>query len=184
MSDPAAAFLGFAKSGSPAARRSRFTPSNPERGMRTSPRTFTVRRAYAPASLRGIERMVLMFAVTSSPRTPSPRVAPVASTPRSYVSETLTPSSLSSATKLTPSPGASFRTRRSNARSSSAEYVLSSESMGTAWVTVAKPPVGAPPTRWVGESGVTRAGYSRSRSASSARSRSYSRSAISGAAST
>ena len=98
MSDPAAAFRGFAKGGSPASRRSRFTASNPERGMKTSPRTSTVRRAYSPVSVRGIERMVLMFAVTSSPRTPSPRVAAVASAPRSYVSETLTPSSLSSAT--------------------------------------------------------------------------------------
>ena len=61
-----------------------------------------------PTSVRndsGIARIVRTFAVTSSPRMPSPRVAPRTRRPSSYVSAMLRPSIFSSATYATaPSP--------------------------------------------------------------------------------
>ena len=66
-----------------------------------------------------------MFAVTSSPVTPSPRVAPRPYTPSSYVNATATPSIFSSHAKLTfDTPRA---TRSAHAFSSSIENALSSE---------------------------------------------------------
>jgi hypothetical protein len=44
---------------------------------------------------------------------------------------------------------------------------LSRDSIGTGWRIDANPAMAAPPTRWVGDSGVTRSGYSRSRASSS-----------------
>ena len=68
------------------------------------------------------------------------------------------PSNLGSAaysTSSTPSPS---RTRRSKAAASSSDSALLSDSMGTLWATGANSPSTGAPTRWVGESGVRRAG--------------------------
>ena len=96
-------------------------------------------RPAGPArSASGIARIVRTLAVTSSPRTPSPRVAPRTSRPSSYVSAMLRPSIFISATYATgvsPSP-APLRTRSSNALSSSSLYALSRLSIGTTCSTV------------------------------------------------
>ncbi len=52
--------------------------------------------------------------------------------------------------------------RATQARSSSSERALASESIRCRWVTFASLETGAPPTRWVGESGVTSSGCSAS----------------------
>ena len=72
---PAAALRGLAKSGSSCSSRSRFIRAKDVRGRYTSPRTSTLPAGPA-RSVSGIARIVRTFAVTSSPRTPSPRVAP------------------------------------------------------------------------------------------------------------
>ena len=100
----------------------------------------------------------------SSPVVPSPRVAPsreFSVLRRSRVMDT--PSIFGSRTYSTVSPGNSLRTRLSNSRSSSMLYVLSSDIIGTAWRTGLNSLSGWPPTRWVGESGVTRSGNCSSR---------------------
>ncbi len=72
----------------------------------------------------------------------------------------------------------------SKARSSSASNALPRLSMGMRCSTVANSSRGGAPTRWVGESGVTNAGYCDSRPSNSRISRSYSASLTSGASST
>ena len=72
---PAAALRGFWNNVSPAVSRSRFIRANDARGRYTSPRT-SIRPGGPRRSARGMARIVRTFAVTSSPRTPSPRVAP------------------------------------------------------------------------------------------------------------
>ena len=115
---PAAALRGFANAGSPASSRSRLIRWNVDRGRYTSPRTSTV-PAGASRSASGMGRMVRTLDVTSSPRVPSPRVAPRARRPSTYVNAMLRPSILSSATYLTLATAPStLRTRSSNARSS------------------------------------------------------------------
>ena len=58
----------------------RFSRSKSRRYISTSPRTSSTRGAM-PISRSGIARTVRMFAVTSSPLAPSPRVAPCTSRP-------------------------------------------------------------------------------------------------------
>ncbi len=73
---PAAVLRGLTNRGLPAASISRFSFSNPAIGKYTSPRTSNISgRPGAGLTLSGTLRMVLMFAVTSSPTAPSPRVA-------------------------------------------------------------------------------------------------------------
>ena len=82
-SDPAAELRGFMKGFAPAATCSSFTRANPCSGRYTSPRTSTTAGGAAPpaGSPSGMARMVRRFAVTSSPTTPLPRVAPRTNTP-------------------------------------------------------------------------------------------------------
>ena len=101
--------------------RRRFSRSKPDRGMKTSPLTSTSETPRLPGSLLGMEGIVLMLAVTSSPRVPSPRVAATSSRPSTYLSDMLMPSSLGSTTYSTGSSGSLFLTLASNARSSSGE---------------------------------------------------------------
>ena len=76
FSEPAAAFRGFANSGSPCSTRITFREANEVFGMYTSPRTSRTGGILLPSvSLRGIAFIVLTFAVTSSPVEPSPLVA-------------------------------------------------------------------------------------------------------------
>ena len=91
--------------------------------------------------------------MTSSPRSPSPRVAPRTSTPSSYTSETAEPSIFGSSTYATGSSVPS-RLRTSSAHFSSASRVVtfSSEPIGERCATFVNPAAGAAPTRCVGES--------------------------------
>ena len=74
-----------------------------------------------------------------------------------------------------------LRTRASKARSSSWLKAFESDSIGRAWRTSGKrPAAGAPPTRWVGESGVTSAGNAVSSATSSRNRASYSASGAPG----
>ncbi len=52
--------------------------------------------------------------------------------------------------------------RAIQARSSSAERTLASESIAWGWETFSSFEIGVPPTRWVGESGVSSSGCSAS----------------------
>ena len=104
--------------------------------------------------------MVRRFGVTISPIVPLPRVAPVTSTPFSYVRLTAVPSILSSA-----AVAAGARRRRparamrvSHSRSSSSSKALPSEIMGTRCACLASCPCGGAPTRCVGESSVRSSG--------------------------
>ena len=80
-SDPAAEFRGLAKAGLPASSSDSFSFPNASTGMNTSPRTSSTAGYPRPASRAGMEEMVRMFGVTSSPVRPSPRVAALTSAP-------------------------------------------------------------------------------------------------------
>ncbi len=79
--DPAAAFRGFAKTRSPTSSCRAFSSSNSATGKKISPRTSTSGGCPDPMSRSGTVPMVRTFCVTSSPTTPSPRVAAVTRTP-------------------------------------------------------------------------------------------------------
>ena len=57
--------------------------------------------------------------------------------------------------------------RSTHARNSCSERTLPSDSIGSGCLTFSSRPTGSPPTRWVGESGVTSCGKRRSSSRSS-----------------
>ena len=80
-SDPAAEFRGLTKAGLPAANRDSFSLSNASTGRKTSPLTSSVAGYPDPVSRAGMEAIVRMFGVTSSPVRPSPRVAALTSAP-------------------------------------------------------------------------------------------------------
>ena len=80
---PAAAFRGFANGSSSASSRSRLIAAKRDRGRYTSPRASSSLGTSAPTSSSGIARIARAFGVTSSPRTPSPRVTARASLPDS-----------------------------------------------------------------------------------------------------
>jgi len=80
-SDPAAEFRGLANAGLPASSRDSFSLPNASTGRKTSPRTSSVAGQSEPFSRAGIEAIVRMFGVTSSPVRPSPRVAALTSAP-------------------------------------------------------------------------------------------------------
>ena len=119
----------------------------------------------------GIALIVRRFVVTSSPRWPSPRVAPRTNSPFSYTSETAEPSIFGSVTYATGSSESS-RLRTSSAHFSSASSVVtfSSDPIGVRWSTLRNLSEGVAPTRCVGESGVTRSGCSSSSACSSSKS--------------
>ena len=79
-----------------------------------------------------------------------------------------------------PSRARWLRIRAAQASSSSALRALASENIGSGWRTLSSALTGSAPTRWVGESGVTSSGLSRSIARSSSSRASYSSSAISG----
>ena len=123
--------------------------------------------------------IVFRFGVTSSPITPSPRVAPRTNSPFSYRSEIAIPSIFGSATKRSSLGEMSSRFSRlcrrvSQARNSSAPLALPSESIGSTWRTCGKRSVARPLTRCVGESGVTSCGLASSSARSSRIRSSYS----------
>ncbi len=80
-SDPAAELRGLAKAGLPASSRDSLSLANASTGMNTSPLTSSTAGCPEPASRAGMEGMVRMFGVTSSPVRPSPRVAALTSAP-------------------------------------------------------------------------------------------------------
>ena len=81
-SEPAEALRGFGAGGLPSATRRSFIARKPDSGMYTSPRTSTSGGA-SPFMRSGIDLIVRRFGVTSSPWTPSPRVAPRTKRPSS-----------------------------------------------------------------------------------------------------
>ena len=91
------------------------------------------------------------FSVTSSPVTPSPRVAPRTKTPFSYSRDMERPSILGSTLYSRPPSAADIRS--SKARSSSKENTSLRLSSGTSCVTEAKVLLAVPPTCWVGDLG-------------------------------
>ena len=93
------------------------------------------------------------------------------------------PSIFSSHTKRAGAPARPRSTRAPQARSSASPKALSRLIIGTRWRTGANVAETAPDTRWVGESGVTRAGYCSSKPCSSRTSASNSASLISGSSS-
>ncbi len=136
-----------------------------------------------PESRSGTAAIVRRFSVTSSPVTPSPRVAPTVKRPSSYCNEIARPSSFGSATKRIGSVMSRW-IRVPHANSSSRENALSSDSMRSRCTTGANVDVAAPPGRCVGESEVTSAGYCASSARSSRTSASNSASATSGSSNT
>ena len=74
-SDPAAELRGLANAGLPASVSFRFSSSNAATGRNTSPRTSSVSGQPAPDRRDGTAAIVFTLGVTSSPVTPSPRVA-------------------------------------------------------------------------------------------------------------
>ena len=75
--DPAAAFLGFTKSGSSSASLDLFSSSKLFRGMNTSPLTSKVLTPNFSIGIKsGIDLMVFKFSVISSPSFPFPLVVP------------------------------------------------------------------------------------------------------------
>ena len=111
-----------------------------------------------------MERIVRTLSVTSSPTSPSPRVAATARRPASYRRLIARPSNLSSAMYSTGGASAasprSRRTRASNFAAAPATVSVSVriDSIGIACRTGAKSVRAAPPTRCVGESGDRRSG--------------------------
>ena len=80
-SDPAAEFRGLANAARPASSRLSFSFPNASTGRNTSPLTSRVAGYPEPVSRAGMEAIVRMFGVTSSPVRPSPRVAALTSAP-------------------------------------------------------------------------------------------------------
>ena len=80
-SEPAAEFRGLANAALPASSSDSFSFPNASTGMNTSPLTSRVAGCPEPASRAGMDEMVRMFGVTSSPVRPSPRVAALTSAP-------------------------------------------------------------------------------------------------------
>src|SRR5579859_6025392 len=74
-SDPAAVFRGLTNGGLPACACRSFSSLNATTGRNTSPLTSSVAGHPAPRRRAGAAAIVLTFAVTSSPVTPSPLVA-------------------------------------------------------------------------------------------------------------
>ena len=79
--DPDAALRGFAKTRSPARACSALSARKASTGKKISPRTSTSGGCPVPLSLAGIDPIARTFSVTSSPTTPSPRVAALVSRP-------------------------------------------------------------------------------------------------------
>ena len=134
-------------------------------------------------TLSGTLRIVLMFAVTSSPTAPSPRVAARVRRPFVYWRLIASPSIFSSQ-QYTTSPPTAARTRLSKARISASSNAFCRLSMGERWRTFANCSEATPPTRCVGESAVMRSGRSSSMRRRSRISASNSASEISGWSST
>ena len=76
-SDPAAEFRGLANAALPASSSDSFSFPNASTGMNTSPLTSRTAGWPEPFSRVGMEEMVRMFGVTSSPVRPSPLVVAV-----------------------------------------------------------------------------------------------------------
>ena len=94
--EPAAELRGLANAALPASSSASLSFSNALTGRNTSPRTSSTAGYPVPDSRCGIESIVLMLAVTSSPVRPSPRVAARNSAPSRYTRSIASPSIFSS----------------------------------------------------------------------------------------
>jgi hypothetical protein len=167
-SDPAAELRGLANAALPASSSDSFSLPNASTGMNTSPLTSRVAGCPEPFSRAGMEVMVRMFGVTSSPVLPSPRVAALTSAPSRYTRSIARPSILSSHRygPLNPLPP-SFVARSAQPPRSSSVNTLSRLSSRSRCSTGVNSVDIAPCTVWVGESGVRRSGYCSSSARSS-----------------
>ena len=173
---PAAELRGLTNTFSPRSRASRFMRSNPASGMNTSPRTSSTAGALALQPLRHrADRAHVGGHVLTLDAIAAGRGAlelAVAINHRDRQSVELRLRHDSRARPATPEALVNAaveghaRPRRVKA--------LSSDSIGTLWITSPKAATGAPETRCVGESGVIRSGYSASSARSSIISWSYS----------
>ena len=93
---PAAALRGLANGFLPCCSCRLLSCSNPDFGINTSPRTSSITGGFSLNRRNGILSIVRTFCVTSSPVSPSPRVAARTSTPSSYSRLIARPSSLGS----------------------------------------------------------------------------------------
>ena len=82
LSEPEAVFLGLANTGNPSAFLCLLSSLKAELGKITSPLT-SIFLGKSPINLSGIEDMVLMLLVTTSPVVPSPLVTALISSPSS-----------------------------------------------------------------------------------------------------
>ena len=97
LTDPAAAFLGFANSGKEFCILKLLILSNSELEIKISP-LISISSGYLPFRVFGISSMVLILSVIFSPCLPSPLVAPRINLPFLYINVADKPSILGSAT--------------------------------------------------------------------------------------
>ena len=90
--DPAQAFLGLANGSLLSLIRFLFKSSNLFLFRKISPLTSSIEGGLLPNNFNGIDFIVLIFSVTSSPVIPSPLVAACIRYPFSYLIEIATPS--------------------------------------------------------------------------------------------
>ncbi len=156
-SDPAAELRGLANAGLPASSSDSFSFSNAATGRNTSPLTSSTAGYPGPDSRAGMEEIVRMFGVTSSPVRPSPLVAALTSAPSRYTRSIASPSIFSSH-RYGPAPPSRAARSDQPPRSSSANTLsrLSSRSRCSTGVNSVET---VPCTVCVGESGVRRSGY-------------------------
>ena len=179
FNEPEAAFLGFAKGWSSFLSLSSFRVSKALYGIRISPLISNSSGYPDPLRVTGILLICRTLSVTSSPMTPSPRVNALKSFPSRYVRQMAVPSNFSSHEYVNGLLMA-FEALVTKSSISPILYVLASESMGylcsycanslravTNVLPFSSEFSKSLPTLRVGESGVTRSGYSFSRSASS-----------------
>ena len=140
LSEPLAEFLGFAKGALPSATKPSFSFAKSATPKKISPLISTTLGWSLPLSCCGICLMVFTLLVTSSPTTPSPRVAAETRLPFSYLKLIAKPSIFSSHRKLSAS------TRLAHAVSSSSSNALSKLHMRSRCSTGAKVSLALPPT--------------------------------------
>ena len=162
-SEPAAALRGLANAGLPASRIDSLSRSNASTGRNTSPRTSTqrghrvVRRCRSAGA--GSMSIVRTLGVTSSPVRPSPRVS-AAHQPAVLVEQVDRQAvDLELAEQRRRPRRPSRRQPGPQAASSSKENALSRLIIRSRWSTAVNSVETAPPTFWVGESGVRSSGY-------------------------
>ena len=156
-SEPAAALRGLAKRESPRSSRSALSRSKARRFMTVSPRASKPASGVFDAEGQGTDGARVfgdVFAHAAVAARDPPARRRRRGSARPWRGRRASARRRSRRAAL---PSRS-RTRRSKSRSSPSLSALSRLSMGELWGTLTKPSRGLPPTRWLGESGVTSRG--------------------------